>query len=189
MKECRIEQCKTKGSYRRLKPYLRKGLCDGHYTKLKKYGDPLVDKRRVGWKTKHELYSTYSQMKERCYNPNSINYSRYGGRGISICDRWLGDDGFKNFIEDMGDRPKKHTLDRIDNNKNYSPENCRWSSYFIQNANRSNNNEYVGISYLNNKWVGSLRYGKNIHQKTFKTREEAINYRKELEHKYRIDYK
>ena len=85
----------------------------------------------------HPLYGTHNSMKNRCSNPNNKKWKHYGGRGIKVCDRWLGEDGFKNFIKDMGNKPTpKHTLDRIDNQKGYSPENCRWATYKQNNDNR-----------------------------------------------------
>jgi len=84
--------------------------------------------------SRHPLYSSWSTMKSRCYNPNSTKYHLYGGRGIEICDRWK--DSFVNFLEDMGERPNGCSLDRIDGNKGYSPENCKWSTYSDQNRNR-----------------------------------------------------
>lgn len=83
---------------------------------------------------KSREYSSYKAMKERCNNTNHHAYKNYGGRGISVCKRWL--DDFINFYNDMGKRPIGTSLDRINNNGNYEPNNCKWSTPKEQNNNR-----------------------------------------------------
>lgn len=86
-------------------------------------------------------YGSWKCMKSRCLSKNNKAWLRYGGRGISICDRWLEEDkGFTNFLRDMGSKPTpKHQLDRIKNNEDYTPDNCRWTTSKKNNRNRSNN--------------------------------------------------
>ena len=82
---------------------------------------------------KHPLYPTWRAMIYRCKSPNCECFKSYGGRGIVVCDRWL---KFKNFLADMGDRPEGLSLDRIDNNGNYEPGNCRWTTGLVQARNK-----------------------------------------------------
>jgi hypothetical protein len=82
----------------------------------------------------HPLHNTWMGMKQRCLNPNHKFYSYYGGRGIKICDRWL--NSFENFIQDMGEKPEGTSIDRIDNDGNYEPTNCRWATKIEQQKNQ-----------------------------------------------------
>ena len=85
-------------------------------------------------------YAAWANMLYRCKNPNAAQYSRYGGRGIQVCSSW---EKFENFIKDMGMRPSEHhSLDRIDVNGDYRPENCRWADLKTQNRNRRNTRHY-----------------------------------------------
>lgn len=99
-----------------------------------------------------KMYSVWSDMFSRCQNPNNKSFSRYGAKGIDVCDRWQ---FFENFLADMGQRPDGFTIDRINGSLGYSPENCRWASAHDQSRNKSNNKvlDFEGKSMIVNDWA------------------------------------
>lgn len=169
-----------------------KGLCKAHYLrKIKRENLELLvnmDGLASLYPSEHAVHNS---MKQRCYNPKAPGFARYGGRGIEVCDRWLGVYGFRNFLRDMGPRPKgeycgrpKYTLDRIDVNGNYSPDNCRWATWHEQAANRTSNLETVGANKYADKWRARLVVNGREHSVLCDTKEEAIQKRKEFETKF-----
>jgi hypothetical protein len=101
-------------------------------------------------------YRTWASMKLRCLNKRFPSYARYGARGISICERWLGERGFENFFADMGPRPSPgHSIDRIDNSGNYEPGNCRWATpaQQIRNSRKARQITYRGRTMCIKDWA------------------------------------
>jgi hypothetical protein len=97
-----------------------------------------IGRKGTHCKTNTKVYRAWSKCKERCYNQTCKRYPKYGGRGITVCDRWK--NSFENFYADMGDPPsREHTLGRIDNDKGYTPDNCRWETPTEQMNNTSRN--------------------------------------------------
>lgn len=117
-------------------PYTR-GYCKKHYYKRRSEGMPKLEPGRY-LRTNDPTYLSYWCMRQRCYQPNTNGYDKYGGAGIRVCDRWMQPmpRGFLNFLEDMGTRPEGMTLDRVDNGKDYTPDNCRWATRKSQSNNR-----------------------------------------------------
>ena len=99
-------------------------------------------------------YGTWRSMKQRCYNPKCNEYHNYGFRGVVMCERWLGEDGFIHFLSDMGEKPKGLTLERINNNGNYGPDNCKWATQKEQNSNKRTNRltTYKGETKTTTQW-------------------------------------
>ena len=104
-------------------------------------------------------YKSWYGMKTRCYNPRQRQYKDYGGRGIKVCDRWL--HSFENFLEDMGERPPGTTLERMDNDGDYCPENCKRATRVEQGNNTRTNKwiTYEGETLTLHQW--STRLGIN----------------------------
>lgn len=117
----------------------------------------------------NNTYNTWSSMRDRCNNKNNKNYHNYGGRGIKVCKRW---DSFTDFHKDMGGKPKSTSLERIDNNKGYSPTNCKWATRKEQARNTRKNVFWTdeGITLTVAEWSEKT----NISYQTLYNR---VNYR------------
>lgn len=114
-------------------------------------------------------WTSWSDMKRRCFNKNMVRYPHYGGRGITVCDQWI--HSFETFLKDMGPKPTpKYTLERVDNDGNYEPSNCRWATRQEQNHNRQ---QTVWVVYKGKKMslMQAIRSsGNDIWWGTVKTR-------------------
>lgn len=103
----------------------------------------------------HPEYTVWSSMRDRCNRPANRNYHNYGGRGITVCERWA---RFRNFLEDMGARPSpEHEIDRIDNNGHYEPGNCRWATRSEQERNKRTNRHLTinGVTQTLTEWAAT----------------------------------
>ena len=135
-------------------------------------------------------YESWAHMKARCYNKSGKDYIRYGARGITVCDRWR--NSFENFYADMGDKPSPDlSIDRIDNNGNYSIDNCRWATKREQAINRrmrcTNTSGITGVYWKKetNKWASAINInGKQTHLGYFTDKAEAIATRLKAEQEH-----
>lgn len=127
-------------------------------------------------------YIIWDGMRQRCYNPAAEHYIHYGGRGISVCERW--NNSFADFYADMGSSPHGYSIERIDVDGNYCPENCKWENSANQAFNtrkrRTNTSGRTGVDWLKNrmKWRASIGVqGKNLHLGVFDNFEDAVSAR------------
>jgi len=148
----------------------------------------LKDKLTTHGGTYSLEYSPWKAMRKRCSNPNDIRYPLYGGRGIKVCDRW---NDFANFLSDMGPRPSHaHSIERINNNGNYEPDNCRWASPTEQERNTRGRKGIVpvnGVSWhkCTKKYIVQIGInGKSKYIGVFASLDEAKEARKQAEITY-----
>lgn len=182
MENCKITSCN--------KPFLARGLCNRHYKEAQLDGSiavaPYLSYRHK--LSNHELYHTWENMRQRCNNPNNTGYKWYGGRGIQICKRW---NDFSKFLADVGERPKGMTLDRINGNGNYEPNNVRWVTQAEQIHNTGlgvrNKTGYKGVWYnkkVRNYQAKIVVNSKQMYLGSFYSLDAAITARKKAEKKY-----
>lgn len=159
-------------------------------TSLRRKSCGCSDMRAFGNKT-HGMtntptYISWVACKVRCYNPEHSKYPYYGGRGITVCDRWL--ESFENFLEDMGERPEGTSLNRIKDANIYSKETCEWATksfqQYDQRRSSDNTSGRTGVRWdkRGEKWLASISKDKKvINLGRFKTFEEAVKAREEAE--------
>jgi hypothetical protein len=151
--------------------------------------DLVVERSSTHGRSKDKVYLVWKTMIRRCHVKSSKGYPNYGARGISVCPAWRS--SFETFILDMGERPEGHSLERLDNNGDYCPENCVWADRAQQSINRrkfkSNSSGHVGV-YSNkskNKWFAGIGAGgRFIRSELFDSFEDAVAKRKEYEMMY-----
>jgi hypothetical protein len=124
--------------------------------KAKQQAKELVKLHTTHGESRSKEYASWKAMQFRCYNPENSQFKNYGGRGLTVCDRWLGEQGLENFLADMGKAPtESHSLERKNNEEGYNPENCKWSTKKEQARNRRSNRriEYLGENLTLAEWV------------------------------------
>lgn len=159
-----------------------------------------INKQKITHGLTHSrFYETWSKMVHRCTNPKNKKYKDYGGRGINVCEEWLDIKIFIEWAEATHPNTEGMSLDRIDNDKGYSPENCRWADKTIQAINkrigRNNTSGYVGVTSKGANWTARIMVNnKRVCLGTFYTKKEAVQARdnyiieNKLPHKLSTEY-
>lgn len=176
---CKLGGCTGAGHIIKDVEYFSKGYCQKHYLRLLRWGDTsIVHSVRGEDRLKNPLYKTWVKMRERCNSPASNGYKYYGARGITICSRW---DDFNKILIDMGERPKGTSLDRIDNDGNYGPHNCRWATKAQQMSNRrlphTNKSGVAGVYWSKARGTWGVEFYRDkrcIRIGHYKTKAEAL---------------
>ena len=172
------------------------GYCNLHWQRIKRNGSTEPKMLKNGPRSRYpEEYKSWEWSLQRCYTKTNNAYPNYGGRGIKVCERWTEKPyGFSNFIKDMGPKPSYertatggkplYSLDRIDPNGDYCPENCRWASWIEQESNKRNSSETPGIHRQCRMWIVRHRTASVNIRASFPTEEMAIQAKKEWTEKY-----
>lgn len=181
-------QCKNCGTTQT--PRFLKGMCYACY-------------QRAAYREKHPNLRTVAPKDHRSLEPEYVSWrgmigrckydKRYMAKEIHVCERWLGPKGYENFLEDMGRKPgyeksttksgskAQWTIDRIDNNGDYTPENCRWANKAQQSMNRSISNNCPGVAVAGNGWTAYISKGGKRKSRHFMELEDAVAWRKGME--------
>lgn len=161
-KKCQVIDCQ--------KPYKGGGYCGTHWMRVKRHGNPHIQTRQYHGMNRSPEHVAWKAMKQRCYYKPNKEYASYGGRGIKVCDEWVKD--FQAFFDYVGEKPTpKHTLDRIDNDKNYEPGNVRWANRITQmnNTSRNKNITYKNQTKTLPDWCRHLRIPyKKVYDRIYK---------------------
>jgi hypothetical protein len=190
--QCKVENCNRFGK-------VVKGLCNPHYQRMHKYGDPehpISHNHEIHRLTQTPEYTSWTRMKARCDYPGNNRYHRYGARGIKVCERWR--NSFLAFYNDLGPKPGANfSLSRIDNDGDYEPRNVEWADKYTQGNNRCDNRvlNLDGREHTVTEWARMtgispstifqrLQYGWTVrHALTIPVRDSRRLHRKALQQK------